>query len=334
MFFYSIVVAAYKRTDELEEFLQSMIRQAYRNFEVIISDGSPEPGMEKVVMNYAAAMNLKYVYRKDFKASESRNVGVAEAKGEYVIFIDSDCIVPEQYLTEVNLILSKNPADAFGGPDRADSSFTPVMKAINYAMTSTFTTGGIRGKNENMGKFELRGFNMGVSKKVFEQLKGFSTMQVAEDIELSARIDKAGYSKVLIPQAFVYHKRKSDFKKFFKQLRMHGRGRIDLYLRHRDKLKPVHFLPTVFFLYFLSTALLVILFPSFGLYLATPLIIYFTAILIDSSIANKNLKVGLMSVWASFIMLFSYGMGLLQNFWSRIILNRKQEIEKDIILKL
>lgn len=332
--FYSIVVACYKRADELEEFLRHIVNQTFRDFEVVISDGSPDDSLRPLVMKYDSAVNLKYVYRKNFKASESRNVGVTESRGDYVIFIDSDCIVPEGYLQEIDTFLLQHPADAFGGPDNAHEDFNPVMKSINYAMTSYLTTGGIRGKKKHVGQFELRGFNMGVSKKAFEALNGFSTMQVAEDIELSARVDKAGYVKKFIPNAFVYHKRKSNFSKFFKQLRMHGRGRIDLYLRHSDKLKAVHFLPTAFVAYLLASIVATIFLPYWGYRMLIVLGVYFGAILIDSSLQNKSIVVGLLSVWSSFLMLFSYGIGLVENFWTRIILRKNREIDKAEILKL
>jgi cellulose synthase/poly-beta-1,6-N-acetylglucosamine synthase-like glycosyltransferase len=332
--FYSIVVAAYKRADEIEEFFRHIVKQQYKDFEVIISDGSPDDSLRAGVMAYASAVNLKYVYKKDFKASESRNLGVTHAKGDYVIFIDSDCIVPETYLQEIDSFLQANPADAFGGPDMARDDFNPVMKAINYAMTSYLTTGGIRGKKKHVGQFELRGFNMGISKKAFEALNGFSTMQVAEDIELSARVDKAGYAKRFIPNAGVYHKRKSNFDKFFKQLRMHGKGRIDLYLRHPEKLKPLHFLPTAFVVYLFTCLLVTAIIPQWGAIMILVLIFYFGAIFIDSSIFNKSIYVGLLSCWSSFLMLFSYGIGLMENFWKRIVIGKNREIDKDEILKL
>lgn len=332
--FYSIVVAAYKRADEVEEFLRHIVKQRYKDFEVIISDGSPDDALRTGVMAYASAINLIYVYKKDFKASESRNLGVTHAKGDYVIFIDSDCIVPENYLQEIDTFLQANPADAFGGPDMARDDFNPVMKSINYAMTSYLTTGGIRGKKKHVGQFELRGFNMGISKKVFEALTGFSTMQVAEDIELSARVDKAGYTKRFIPNAFVYHKRKSNFNKFFRQLRMHGKGRIDLYLRHPEKLKPLHFLPTAFVVYLLASALITAILPPVGSIMLLMLLLYFVAIFIDSTRLNKNIFVGMLSCWSSFLMLFSYGIGLMENFWKRIVIGKNREIDKDEILKL
>ncbi|HET9053726.1 MAG TPA: glycosyltransferase, partial [Cyclobacteriaceae bacterium] len=291
--FYSIVVACYKRADELEEFLRHIVHQTFKDFEVIISDGSPDDSLRALAMKYSTAINLTYVYRKNFKASESRNAGVAESRGDYVIFIDSDCIVPEHYLLEIDTFLKAHPADAFGGADKAHEDFNPVMKSINYAMTSFLTTGGIRGRKKHVGQFELRGFNMGISKKAFEALNGFSTMQVAEDIELSARVDKAGYTKRFIENAYVFHKRKSDFKKFFKQLRMHGKGRIDLYLRHSDKLKAVHFLPTAFVGYLLACFPAVIFFPYWGSFMLLVLAVYFGTIFVDSSVQNKSLYVGM-----------------------------------------
>jgi cellulose synthase/poly-beta-1,6-N-acetylglucosamine synthase-like glycosyltransferase len=331
--FYSIVVAAYLRSDEIEEFLKSMISQKYKDFEIIISDGSPDDRLREVILKYTTYYKLRHIYEKNLKASESRNLGCQHAEGDYFIFLDSDCIIPEDYLLKVDEFLSKNPVDAFGGPDKAHESFTPTMKAINYAMTSFLTTGGIRGKKKSVGKFNLRGFNMGISRKVFQTTGGFSTMQVAEDIELSARIDKAGFKKALIPDAYVYHKRKSNFKKFWKQLKMHGKGRIDLYMRHKEELKPVHFLPTMFVLFLFSSLLIALACWAWGKFLLLLLGTYVLALLIDSSIQNKSLYIGILGTWASLIMLTSYGIGLLQNMWKRLILKQNKEIDKDLILK-
>lgn len=331
--FYSIVVAAYLRSDEIEEFLKSMISQKYKDFEIIISDGSPDERLREVILKYTTYYNLRHIYEKNLKASESRNLGCQHAQGDYFIFLDSDCIIPEDYLLKVDEFLSQNPVDAFGGPDKAHESFTPTMKAINYAMTSFLTTGGIRGKKKSVGKFNLRGFNMGISREVFRVTGGFSTMQVAEDIELSARIDKAGFKKALIPDAFVYHKRKSNFKKFWKQLKMHGKGRIDLYMRHKEELKPVHFLPTMFVLALFLSLLIALACWSWGKFLLLFWGAYVLALLIDSSIQNKSFYIGILSTWASLIMLTSYGIGLLQNMWKRLILKQNKEIDKDLILK-
>jgi cellulose synthase/poly-beta-1,6-N-acetylglucosamine synthase-like glycosyltransferase len=256
--FYSIILPTFGRPDEVENFLESIGKQEFRNFEVIIVDGSLDNVLHPTVEKYNNTPGLRYIHKHGLGASESRNLGCNEAKGDFLVFIDSDCVVPPDYFTKVERFLNANPGvDAYGGPDAADATFSPFQKAVNYAMTSFLTTGGIRGKKTHIGKFQLRGFNMGVRREAFFNIGGYSGMQVAEDIDLSMRLLKAGYTTALIPEAFVYHRRKANFYKFYKQLFFHGKGRIDLHLKHGDALKFVHLLPSFFVLYLIAGILTV-----------------------------------------------------------------------------
>ncbi len=331
--FYSIVVPTFKRPNEVDEFLASMSVQVFRNFELLIVDGSPDNCLHTVIEQYSEKLNLKYFHERNLGASESRNLGCEKATGDFLVFIDSDCIVPEDYLVKVDNFLSTNKVDAFGGPDREHESFTPTQKAISYAMTSFFTTGGIRGRKKHVGKFHLRGFNMGIKRDVFFKVGGYSGMQVAEDIELSMRLIKSGYITSLIPDAYVYHKRRSTFYKFFRQLFMHGKGRIDLYLRHRDSLKPLHLLPTAFVVFLL--VLIASMFISFELHLLTVamLVFYIFILFLDASIKYRSIYIGFLSMFASLEMLIAYGLGLLYNVWLRLILGKKEESKKALLLK-
>ncbi|MBC6426699.1 MAG: glycosyltransferase [Ekhidna sp.] len=325
---FSIIVPVFKREDEVTELLESLTAQNFSDFEVIISDGSPDDSLRRVVDQYREALKLNYIYFKGYNASESRNAGCKQAKGEFLFFFDSDCIIPEDYFSKVCSFLSQTPLDAFGGPDAAKDDFNNTMKGINYAMTSLFTTGGIRGKKRHVGKFLMRGFNMAVKKEVFYEVGGFSGMDVAEDIELSVRINKAGYKSGLIPDAFVFHKRKSNFRKFFNQLKMHGKGRIDLFFRHRNQLKLIHFFPSLFLAYLIF--LLSLFFFNYNLFLigALPVGFYLILIFIDASLKYKSVFPAFYSVAASFIMLNAYGLGLIQNGLSRMIAGKNQETEK------
>lgn len=330
---YSVIVPVFNRPDEVGEFLESMSKQTSSDFEVILVDGSPTDILAPVIATYKDKLPLHYFYIRLIGCSDARNVGCENAKGNYLVFIDSDCIVPPDYIAKLTSFLQDHPVDGFGGPDKADDSFTPVQKAINYAMTSMFTTGGIRGKKTHVGKFQLRGFNMGINKEVFFKVGGFSGMQVAEDIDLSMRLHKAGYSTALIPDAYVYHKRKSNFKKFYKQLFMHGKGRVDLYMKHSDAIKPVHLLPTafVFFLAFMPLYFAICVYLGYTAVIVLGL--YLLAVLVDASTQNKSLTIGLQSTWASLILLAAYGLGLAYNVVKRILLNDRKETIKAAELK-
>ncbi|MBN1951662.1 MAG: glycosyltransferase [Bacteroidales bacterium] len=332
---YSIILPTFKRPDEVTNFLESMTLQKFKAFEVVVVDGSPDDILHPVIEQYKSSLDLKYYHEKGLGASESRNLGCEKAKGDFMVFIDSDCVVPPDYLTLVDSFLKKHPeVDAFGGPDAADESFSVFQKAVNYAMTSFLTTGGIRGKKKHVGKFQLRGFNMGIRKEAFFKVGGYSGMQVAEDIDLSMRIQKAGYLTALIPEAFVYHRRKSSVYKFYKQLFFHGKGRIDLHLKHGDALKLVHMLPS-FFVVYLVIGLLSSLFSEFLMVLfLLSLGAYLLAVLTDAAIRNRSLIVGVVSMLTAIELLIAYGLGVWRNIFVRMVFKRGKDSKKDVLLKM
>ena len=141
---YSLIIPVYNRPDEVDELLESLIGQTFTDFEtVVVEDGSSRPCRD-VVEKYAGRLSVKYYDKPNSGPGQTRNYGAERSSGEYLIVLDSDCVLPPGYLQAVDDELRRDPADAFGGPDRAHESFTDVQKAISYAMTSFFTTGGIR----------------------------------------------------------------------------------------------------------------------------------------------------------------------------------------------
>ena len=324
---YSFIIPVYNRLDEVDELLDSLIRQTVRDFEVVVvEDGSAVPCKE-IVDKYASSLTIHYYSKENSGPGQTRNYGVERANGEYMLILDSDCIIPEGYLEAVEAELCKKPADAFGGPDRAHESFSDVQKAINYAMTSFFTTGGIRGGKKKLDKFYPRSFNMGVRKDVYQALGGFSKMRFGEDIDFSIRIFKGDYACRLFPEAWVWHKRRTDLKKFFKQVHNSGIARINLYKKYPESLKLVHMLPAVFTL---GVALLLLVSLFWGGSLSL-LVLFALIVCVDSSLQNKSLKIGLLSVAASFVQLIGYGTGFLRSWWKRCVCgkNEFQAFEKN-----
>ena len=316
---YSFIIPVYNRPEEVDELLNSLTRQTNKNFEVlIVEDGSSVPCKE-VVDNYADRLDICYYFKSNSGPGQTRNYGAERGHGEYLIILDSDCILPEGYLAAVESELQRQKADAFGGPDRAHDSFTNIQKAINYAMTSFFTTGGIRGGKKKMDKFYPRSFNMGVRAEVYKALGGFSAMRFGEDIDFSIRIFKGGYRCRLFPEAWVWHKRRTDLKKFFKQVHNSGIARIDLYKKYPESLKVVHLLPAVFTVGVVLVLLAAFICPWSLLLLALFAIIIF----MDASICNKSVKIGGLSVIAAFIQLTGYGSGFLRAWWRRCVCGGK-----------
>lgn len=332
---YSIIVPVFNRPDEVDELLESLTHQSEKDFEVVIvEDGSQTP-CEEVCKRYEHMMDIHYYYKENSGPGQSRNYGAERAKGEYLLILDSDVVLPEGYLKAVSDELSREPADAFGGPDKAHSSFTDTQKAISYSMTSFFTTGGIRGGKKKMDKFYPRSFNMGIRRDVYLRLNGFSNMRFGEDIDFSIRIFKAGCRCRLFPEAWVWHKRRTDFRKFFRQVYNSGIARINLEKLHPGTLKLVHLLPMVFTVGVIALILASAVGRALMHYCPEgqwlwlfvcpwiPILLYSLIILIDSTVCNKSLKVGILSVPAAFVQLMGYGFGFIESWWKRCV--RKQD---------
>ncbi len=314
---YSFIIPVYNRPDEVDELLQSMTRQTLTDFEVIVVEDGSVRDCKNVCDSYAGRLDLHYHMKENSGPGQSRNYGAERARGEYLIILDSDVVLPDGYLQSVDDELKARPADAFGGPDCAHPSFTPTQKAISYSMTSFFTTGGIRGGKKKMDKFYPRSFNMGIRRDVYMALGGFSRMRFGEDIDFSIRIFKAGHACRLFPGAWVWHKRRTDFRKFFRQVYNSGIARINLYKKYPESLKIVHLMPAAFTA---GTTLLVVLAAVMcqPLWLA-PIVLYALMILTDSSLQNRSLRIGLLSVAAAFVQLTGYGLGFFNAWWKRCV---------------
>ena len=316
----SLIIPVYNRPNEVEELLDSLTRQSETNFEVVIVEDGSKETCQHVVEAFKDKLDVSYSYIPNGGPGNARNYGAKQSKGDYLIVLDSDCILPPDYIKSVNKELKETGADAFGGPDKASDSFTDVQKAINYSMTSFFTTGGIRGGKKKMDKFYPRSFNMGVRQEVYHALGGFSRLRFGEDIDFSIRIFKGGYTCRLFPGAWVYHKRRTDFRKFFKQVHNSGIARIILYKKYPESLKLVHLLPAAFTL---GVAIFLLGTP-FCPYSLLPIALYALLVCMDSTIRNRSLSIGLYSVAAAFIQLIGYGTGFLRAWWSRCILGKDE----------
>jgi glycosyltransferase involved in cell wall biosynthesis len=321
--FFSIIIPLYNRPQEIDELLHTLTKQNYLQFEVLIIEDGSKIDSKAIVDSYTDRLDISYYFKENAGQGFARNFGFERAKGDYFIVFDSDCLIPPNYLETVKNYLLDEQLDAYGGPDGSHPSFTPVQKAISYSMTSPFTTGGIRGNKKHIGTFHPRSFNMGISREVWEKTGGFILTRLGEDIEFSIRIHSLGYKIGLIPDAVVYHKRRTDFFQFYKQLHFFGRARINIYKHFPSELKLVHFFPAFFTLFLLLS----LFFNLFGSALAelcnTLLAIYVLLIFFHSWNVNKSSKVAFLSIAASMVQLAAYGLGFMQDFWKRIIL-RKQ----------
>ena len=316
---YSIIVPVYNRPDEVDELLESLSSQTLRDFEVVIVEDGSKITCKDVCDKYANILDLRYYYKENSGPGQSRNYGVEHAQGEYVIIVDSDAVAPAGFIEAIDRELQQKPSDAWGGPDAAHQSFTDVQKAISYAMTSFFTTGGIRGGKKQLDKFYPRSFNLGIRREAYLALGGFTQTRYSkmslygEDIDFSIRIFRAGLTCRLFPDAWVWHKRRTDFRRFWRQVYNSGYARVNLWRVYPEALKPVHALPSIFTV---GTFGLLVLSPfTFGLSLI-PLLLLTLLILIDSTVRNRSLKVGILSIVATFYQLIGYGIGFLESLIS------------------
>ncbi len=326
---FSLIVPVYNRPDEVEDLLKSLASQTDHDFELIIVEDGSTVTCKKQVEQFASAFNIQYYYKSNEGRSIARNYGMQRAHGDYFVFVDSDCILPPDYFQNLRSELNTHYADCFGGPDSAHESFTDTQKAINFAMTSFLTTGGIRGGKVQMEKFVPRTFNMGFSREVYDKVGGFREM-FSEDIDMSTRIRNAGFNPQLFRDIVVYHKRRGNLAKFWRQVHIFGMSRITLQLLYPGSMKIVHWMPAVFTMgSFLLIILAIIISPLFLI----PLGIYLLALWISAIISTRSFKIGSLAVAASMVQLFGYGTGFLRAYFWKILLRHGRDEEQEIKLR-
>jgi glycosyltransferase involved in cell wall biosynthesis len=321
--YFTVIVPVYNRPDEIHDLLTSLAKQTYiKPYEVLIVDDGSTVDCKNEVKMFEDFLDISYYYKENSGPGDSRNYGMRKAKGDYFLILDSDCILPDNYLEEVEKSLDESPADCFGGIDSALDTFSDMQKAINFAMTSVFTTGGVRGASEKLGKFQPRSFNMGISRKAFEASGGFGNIHPGEDPDLSIRLWKMGFETRLFGNVSVFHKRRISWKNYHTQVSKFGKVRPILDRWHPGYFKITFLFPSFFILGLLASVFLAVFnFPwLLYFYLA-----YFGLCFIASAIQNRSLKIGAMSLRAVFIQFFGYGTGYLLSFWKVIICRKKPE---------
>ena len=326
--YFSIIIPVYNRPDEVGDLLKSLSVQTCKDFEVVLVEDGSTVRCADAVEQYARSIDIHYYYKENEGRSIARNYGMERATGDYFIFFDSDCVIPERYFEVLSGALRERYVDCFGGPDAAHDSFTDVQKAINYSMTSFLTTGGIRGGKVQLEKFTPRTFNMGFSRTVYERVGGFREM-FSEDIDMSTRIRQAGFGIALIRDAYVYHKRRMSMRLFFRQIYIFGMSRISLYLLYPDTLKLVHWFPACF----VVGSLAMIVGSFFWWPAILPLAVYLLAVFVVSWCMNRSSKIAALSVVSSVIQLGGYGLGFLKAFFLKVLLGRGRDEAEEIRLR-
>lgn len=329
---YSIIIAVYNRIGEVKELLESAEKLDFERdaFEFFFVDDGSKDGFKEFVESYQSpsGLQMQAIYQENKGPGAARNNGMQNAKGEFFIFVDSDCMFPPHWLRTIDNAVEENKYEAFGGPDTCHESFSPLLKAINYSMTSIIGTGGTRGNKKSVAKFYPRSFNMGIHRKIFENIGGMNKLRHGQDMDFSQRIYDAGYKVGLVADAFVYHKRRTSLSKFYRQIFNWGVARINLANAHPSMLKPVHLLPAMVVLGLACLLILTAIIPSTGVYLCIVAAIGYTLVNLwaftESLMRYKNLKAALLSPLTLNIQVFAYGFGLLKALWQTKILGRKE----------
>ncbi|MCK8493702.1 glycosyltransferase [Spirosoma sp. RP8] len=317
--FFSIIIPVFNRPDELRELLVSLTKQTYTHLEVIVVEDGSKTKADDVVAAFADQLAIRYYFKENSGQGFTRNVGFERANGDYFVIFDSDALIPPHYFSVVNERLESDWLDAYGGPDMAHPDFTAVQKAISYSMTSPFTTGGIRGSKKNLGgTFHPRSFNMGLSRKVWETIGGYKLSRMGEDIEFAIRIIENGFKTGLIADAFIYHKRRTNFGQFYRQLRFFGRARINISRYYPGELKLVHTFPALFTLFVLSVPVWALISTVLFQLALGVLLLFAVLVLVDATRKEKSLQIGLLSVRAAFTQLIGYGIGFIGEGWKKL----------------
>lgn len=321
---YSFIIPVYNRPEEIDELLASLVNLDFKNsFEIVVVEDGSTITCEHIIEKYSNLLNISYYFKANSGPGDSRNFGMQHAKGNYFIILDSDCIIPNQYLKEVDAYLTNDFVDCFGGPDAALESFSDIQKAINISMTSFLTTGGIRGGSEKIMKFQPRSFNMGISKRAFEATKGFGKIHPGEDPDLSIRLWKLGFKTQLFPNAYVFHKRRIDWNKFYKQVNKFGKARPILNQYYPEYSKITYWFPTFFLLALIFAIALLFFNTKWPFYIG---IIYFVFLFLIGFYKEKSIKIGFLTIISTLIQFYGYGTGFLVSSFKLNVLKQRAEI--------
>lgn len=319
--FFSVIIPVYNRPSEIFELLTSLKNQTYFDFEVILVEDGSSIKSDQVAAQFESILSIRYFFRKNQGQGFARNFGMNQAKGDFFVILDSDVILPPDYLRVLNDAIHERKLDAYGGPDAAAADFSNLQKAMDFAMTSFWTTGGIRGKLKNPSKYQARGFNMGVSRALYETIGGFVDPNRGEDIEWSIRIKKSGFKLELIEEAFVYHKRKNTLWSFAKQAFSFGRNRVNVSRFHPEAIKLVHWLPTFFLLFLISIILNALYFHFLLIPHLLILGVWAALVISTSSWKYQSILVGILALLTSIIQLCGYGAGLVVELFRKGVKN-------------
>src|SRR5687767_9731008 len=125
---YSVIIPVFNRPQEIKELLESLTQQTNQDFEVVVVEDGSTTRSENIVDEYRERLKIQYLYKPNTGPGPSRNAGVRHARGQFVVFFDSDCILPSNYFESVDKHLNEKNIDCWGGPDKPHDDFTLMQR--------------------------------------------------------------------------------------------------------------------------------------------------------------------------------------------------------------
>ncbi len=107
--FVSICIPVYNRADYISEAIESALNQTYENFEIVIVDDGSTDGTRNILNRYAANKRVKIIYKEHTNAPDTRNRAIAEASGDYILWLDSDDVLRPHLLSTYGNVLRNYP---------------------------------------------------------------------------------------------------------------------------------------------------------------------------------------------------------------------------------
>ncbi|MBX8639275.1 MAG: glycosyltransferase [Thermoplasmata archaeon] len=213
----SIVVTVRNEARNIEGLLDSLVRQT-GDKEIVVVDAFSSDGTAEIAGKYAAAYPYIKLYRWPGKRGEGRNYGVSKSSGDYVVFIDGDCIASEHWLSEI--ISSLRVSDVVAGRTvyigRAAYLGFERVELYRKGMDVTYPS-----------------CNLAYRRKVFTELGGFDRWFItAEDIDLNIRAVDSGHAINYNDLAVVRSRTRDNIYGFSRQAFWNGAGRKQLTLKH------------------------------------------------------------------------------------------------------
>jgi len=299
----SVLIPTRNNAHVLEQALKSLVKQ--KPDEIIIIDGHSTDNTVEVVKKYKA----KIVFESTGTRGGACNVGADTSKGDILAFTDDDCIFPEDWIKKIKHAFSKD-VDVVGGDDIEEKNATVFRQAlfqIDIAKSKSFI--------EDFKR--LRGCNTAYRRDFFMKHKFNTKLTGIEETEMHQRMKEAGGLMIFDRNIFVYHKRRSSFRKLFRRVYTNGQSRTLLVSYNKKFLEPMDIIAPAVILVLLASIVSAIINPVFlEVVILTGMICYLAkpAVILSKT---KNWKYYPLLIPILIVRELGFGLGVLRGFMRR-----------------